>query len=199
MPENWFANKGQIIQMAVAVMALILGAIREWPTLKDNEFLSAGALLFYALVGLVVISIARLVSSLRRSVRLATEDPYSDPGTLGLRILREDFSYLLEQYRRLDFDYRGAVGGGIRFPRSKPSWPSFGKEWQHVHARLYSLNEMAEWTLTKARRVWNDKQWAEESRLFRSDDKIVMVDLLVGLEECINQLERNIEKHASRG
>ena len=103
-----------------------------------------------------------------------------DPRTLGLRMLREDLCYLLEQYRPLDHDYPSRV----RYPRFSESWPSFDQQWDYVAARLYSLNELAGWTIQKARRVWQDNNWQEnEFRLFSATE---MVNILVGLQECID-------------
>lgn len=58
-PENkWFANRGQVLQIIIGALALILALIighkNAWNELMGNHFVSLGALLLYALVGLVI-------------------------------------------------------------------------------------------------------------------------------------------------
>ena len=51
---------------------------------------------------------------------------------------------------------------------------------------------MTTWTLTKADKVWTDNGWPHEDfRLFTATE---MVNILVGLQECIDWLKQNIEK-----
>ncbi len=63
--NQWFANKGQIVQTLLTGLGCVFAAIKAWPEMKSNEFLSLGALLFYALVGLTILSVAVLVKRLR--------------------------------------------------------------------------------------------------------------------------------------
>jgi hypothetical protein len=50
------------------------------------------------------------------------------------------------------------------------------------------------WTILKARVVWKEMGWPEGvSRLFRFGEATVMIDVLVGLQECIDWLKQQIE------
>ena len=118
MADNkWFANRGQIIQTAFNALACVFSAVKAWPDMRTNELLSAGALLFYALVGLLIYSGLRLVRGLR-SAPSRPNDPHTTPrSTLGLLLLRNDLLYILEHYRPLDHDYPNRV----KFPLSSAS------------------------------------------------------------------------------
>ena len=58
---DWVANKGQVIQILAAVLAVILAGINAWPKLQGNQFFSLGAILFYVLVLLVVVVASRAI------------------------------------------------------------------------------------------------------------------------------------------
>ena len=54
---QWFSNKGQILQTALTGIACIFAGIEVWPNMNNNQqLLSLGSLLFYALVGAVITS-----------------------------------------------------------------------------------------------------------------------------------------------
>lgn len=57
---KWFANRGQILQLVIALVACVFGAIKAWPEMKANEFFSGGAILFYFLVFLVVVLVVNV-------------------------------------------------------------------------------------------------------------------------------------------
>ena len=62
---KWFTNRGQMIQVGINALALI---ITGKPALKDmlsSHFFSFGAVLFYCLVGLVILSFVWMVRSNR--------------------------------------------------------------------------------------------------------------------------------------
>ena len=65
----WFSTKGQIAQVAFAAAACVFAGFKAWPEMKQNEYLSTGALLFYSLVGLVVASIVMLARAVRTAAR----------------------------------------------------------------------------------------------------------------------------------
>jgi hypothetical protein len=54
----WFANKGQIIQIILTLAALVLAGKKEFSEMSENNFFSAGAILFYLLVMLVLVSLS---------------------------------------------------------------------------------------------------------------------------------------------
>lgn len=56
-PREWFANRGQILQLAVAVISIFLAGIKAWPELRVKEFFSLGAIVLYTLVGLAVLAV----------------------------------------------------------------------------------------------------------------------------------------------
>jgi hypothetical protein len=74
----WFSTKGQIAQLALATLGCIFAAIKAWPEMKNNQFLSLGALLFYALVGLVLIASTTLVKAIRSKSPVPIDTPARD-------------------------------------------------------------------------------------------------------------------------
>jgi hypothetical protein len=65
MPTQWFSNRGQIIQTAIAAAALLLFVYINWAAFKAFDLSSLGAILFYLLFALLLIAIARLISTIR--------------------------------------------------------------------------------------------------------------------------------------
>ena len=61
MSEEWFANKGQIIQIILGAIACIIAGIKGWPDMRRNNLFSAGALLFYLLIAIVLTAIGLLM------------------------------------------------------------------------------------------------------------------------------------------
>jgi len=65
---SWIANKGQVIQIVLAAASCLVAGIKAWPELKGNEFLSLGAILFYAVALLVIVlTIRALVGHANKS------------------------------------------------------------------------------------------------------------------------------------
>jgi hypothetical protein len=187
MDKTWFANKGQVVQLIVPTIGLCLSA-------SDKVHFAAFPYAPIALAACAVTSVFMIVRehrATRKAVAASTMaplDPYTDPRTLGLRLLRDDLSYILEHYRPLDHDYPSRV----RLPLSNASWPAFGEKWDSVSAELHSMAVMTSWTMIKVRNVWAKNGWAEHQfRLFRATE---MVNVLVGLQECIDWLKQQIEK-----
>jgi hypothetical protein len=56
--NSWFANKGQFFQLVVAAIACVLAGIKAWPELRVKEVFSFGAIVFYALIAVVVVLLA---------------------------------------------------------------------------------------------------------------------------------------------
>lgn len=54
---GWFANRGQILQIVLQLIALIIAGRNAFPSFMANELLSLGALLFYALVASILVSL----------------------------------------------------------------------------------------------------------------------------------------------
>jgi hypothetical protein len=65
MATQWFSNRGQKIQTGIAAAALLLAAYINWPAFKAFDLSSLGAILFYLLFALLLIAIARLISTIR--------------------------------------------------------------------------------------------------------------------------------------
>jgi hypothetical protein len=185
---------GALAGIATTILTAAMLTLMLWPPSKSeaNSMVAVPLLVGACIVAGGYLNIkAALIHFQKPSAPKAPLDPYSDPRTLGLRILKEDLSYILEHYRPLDHDYPSRV----RFPLLSASWPGFGEKWDYVNARLYSLSEMTSWTLTRMRKVWADNGWPEdEFRLFRETE---MVNVLVGLQECIDWLKQKIEKDES--
>ena len=57
--NKWFANRGQLIQAALAAVAVILSGRNAWPDMKKIEFLSGASILFYLLAAGVLLWIGR--------------------------------------------------------------------------------------------------------------------------------------------
>jgi hypothetical protein len=67
MPDKWFSNRGQIIQTCLTGLACAFSGVKAWPDISKNDMLTLGALLFYCLVAVVLISFARLVHAYRQA------------------------------------------------------------------------------------------------------------------------------------
>jgi hypothetical protein len=76
---KWFANRGQFIQTILAGIAVIVGGVNAWPRIKGNQVLSAGAILFYLLIAIMLLSIWLLVRSAASRVVLTSIPPHSMP------------------------------------------------------------------------------------------------------------------------
>lgn len=61
----WFSTKGQIFQLLGQFAALCIAAHVAFPSMATNNLLSAGAILFYLLVMVVLISLWKLISTYR--------------------------------------------------------------------------------------------------------------------------------------
>lgn len=83
--------------------------------------LTFGALAAFSIALIVWEHRATRAAQAAKTAKAKPRDPYHDPHTLGLRILREDLFYLLEHYRPLDHDYPDRV----KYPRLSDSWPNF--------------------------------------------------------------------------
>jgi hypothetical protein len=59
--QKWFANRGQVIQVVIGAIALVLAGIKAWPSFRGDQVLSMGTILFYVLILLTVLSVWRLV------------------------------------------------------------------------------------------------------------------------------------------
>ena len=66
MRPNWFNNRGQMLQLAVAVIACLFAGVKAWPEIKDFDFLGATPALFY-----IVLISAALSFALRRPFQSA--------------------------------------------------------------------------------------------------------------------------------
>lgn len=53
----WFSNRGQVIQLAVAVIGVFVAVVKALPDLKNSQLFSAGAFNLYLLIALVLITI----------------------------------------------------------------------------------------------------------------------------------------------
>jgi hypothetical protein len=76
-------NVGQIIQTVIALSALVISGVMAWPQLKGNNLLTGGAIIFYLMVGLVLVSAGLVISSVRSSSAppTLTPSPGSQPPT----------------------------------------------------------------------------------------------------------------------
>jgi hypothetical protein len=84
--HRWFTNRGQILQLAVAVLAL-LNARGALLALMQNQFFSPGALLFYALIASVIASFVWMVRSNRRvATAISSEVPQREAEVPLIRV-----------------------------------------------------------------------------------------------------------------
>jgi hypothetical protein len=65
MPNKIFANWGQVAQTSLATVSAALATHNAFPDLEQNQVFSAGALLAYMMIALVLFSIWRLSKTLR--------------------------------------------------------------------------------------------------------------------------------------
>jgi hypothetical protein len=63
----WFSTKGQIADLALKTLLAVLAGKTAWPEMKQNEFLSAGALLFYGLILAVLVSLGIVLNAIRKA------------------------------------------------------------------------------------------------------------------------------------
>jgi hypothetical protein len=103
MPNGkWFANRGQIIQTAATLCSVVLSGTKAWPDMKNNEYFSTGAILFYlictVMMGFVIVFIKVLLSS-RTKRGLVVSDIMEPPG----------FDAVRHQYRQLPMDQKIAL------------------------------------------------------------------------------------------
>jgi hypothetical protein len=78
MNAPWFSNVGQIIQTVIALSALVISGIMAWPHLKQNDLLTGGAIIFYLMVGLVLVSAGLVIFSVHSKSRRPAPTPLLD-------------------------------------------------------------------------------------------------------------------------
>jgi len=83
----WFSTKGQVIDLLLKMLLAVLAGFDAWPKMKQNEFLSAGALLFYALVAVVMATLALLIGVLRQRRRGIPGDEQEAANARAARVL----------------------------------------------------------------------------------------------------------------
>jgi predicted nucleotide-binding protein len=104
----------------------------------------------------------------------------SDANTTAVRLLFEEADYLHRIYRGLDQDHRERV----RLPLFNASWPDFGKEWDYVHATLFSHASRVTWLIRTSQAVWSEAKWPTAGvELFQMPEHVKMVDLLHALDD----------------
>jgi hypothetical protein len=194
-PEGpvWFANRGQILQLVVACIACVFAGTKAWPEMKQNEFLSAGALLFYALVALVLISAGTILNAARKGRSVLTRAPAAE-NHLEAAIVRQlwtAWAGVGDMYERLDYDNRD--NSSTRFPFHPGSWPGFGERWTHVNVQLFKnadvvgvLKRHTEGLLGSGALGWNDYS------LPRTEETVVMVDFIRDIREFQAYLDRKL-------
>jgi hypothetical protein len=83
---QWFANRGQILQLAATMffgtVAAILSAKRAWPDLSASQYFTGGTVLFYALTGLMVATVLYGVRQIQRAMMNPGADAKSAPVTV---------------------------------------------------------------------------------------------------------------------
>ncbi len=70
----WFTTKGQICQLLVALSALCIATYKAWPDMKANSYFTAGAVLFYVMVTLVLGSMVHLIATSRKTPTQSTPE-----------------------------------------------------------------------------------------------------------------------------
>jgi hypothetical protein len=54
--NKWFANRGQIVQTALALTACVIASVKAFPDFQRSQFLTVGSVLFMFIVGSVIAS-----------------------------------------------------------------------------------------------------------------------------------------------
>lgn len=75
----WFSTRGQAVDLAIKIALAVLAGINAWHEMKNNEFLSIGALLFYGLVVIVLISLGVVLKAIRKTRYSPDYAPASGP------------------------------------------------------------------------------------------------------------------------
>jgi hypothetical protein len=82
MKQPWFSNKGQIIQIGLQVLTILIG-LKLWPEMSANHMLTGGAFLFYFLMGMAVLATVVNVVFTRKSSGKIESSPAIPPPILS--------------------------------------------------------------------------------------------------------------------
>jgi hypothetical protein len=104
----WFANKGQIIQIVLAALATGIAGFLAWPRFRENALLSGGAVLFYVLVLLVVVSLVTMLALSRQKPATASVAPQVEHIETLIRY-NTGRDYPLKCYAQMRKDSAGSI------------------------------------------------------------------------------------------
>ena len=65
MNNRWFANRGQVIQTVLAVIACIFAGVKVFPDFQRSQFFTIGSLVFIFIAASVVVSFVQFVLTVR--------------------------------------------------------------------------------------------------------------------------------------
>jgi len=137
MNNKWFSNRGQVAQAIFACMSALIASISAYPSLKDNDFLSRGSILFYLLVGVVITSIIVLVKNVKeRKNHPAQTDLTSPNGSLTRQCPDPAIHALAEQ----DLKYASDRLLNISRELSKSNRGEFSYPWVKFHITVYNAS-----------------------------------------------------------
>jgi hypothetical protein len=78
MKQPWFSNKGQIIQIGLQILIILIG-LKLWPEMSANHMLTGGALLFYLLMGMAILATVINVAAAHKSSSRTAPPPIPRP------------------------------------------------------------------------------------------------------------------------
>ncbi|SPE35760.1 hypothetical protein SBA3_2300021 [Candidatus Sulfopaludibacter sp. SbA3] len=132
--RKWFTNRGQMLQVSISALALVVAGRGAWKGMLASQFLSLGALLFYALVGLVIASFTWMIRSNRASG--GSPSPKADEGARQVSetvaTIPDDAPSLLVHYFKSEDGWRK-----LRFSNEKPLTAIIRNIWPIVSSERY--------------------------------------------------------------
>src|SRR5579862_4498870 len=158
---KWFANRGQIIQVILGAVGLGIAAPKALADLTMSQYFSSGTVLFYVLISLVLVALARLTMEVQRSRKALDDDkpkeerPSDNPTRPGALIIHSAYYGAKNEYLEVTEIIRKYIHADrldVRVSNSLfPRDPIFGIRKLLIVA--YSLGDP---------RIRNAAQWEEQ-------------------------------------
>ena len=134
----WFTSRGHVVQTVAAIAALSFAAHSAWKDMKSSDYFSGGAILFYLLVAIVLISLWRVTVIIKNHIALLRSkgDRATDKPALATpefwkwigRVIQMaiDAEILKKDLERLEYDWQKS-GTMLVLPLADSSMPSPGE------------------------------------------------------------------------
>ena len=182
---SWFSTKGQILQVAIAALGLILAGLKVYPEMQRAGFFSTTAILFYVLVVVVcILVVVNIKHHARYKIALSKSG-------LAFRMLSEECEFFLRVYRQIKFDNPESC----RYPLNSSSWPTFNPPttWTSTQISLCNLAARLDWFIIVSRKAFEEAGWKDYVEIFQLNrQQATIVELEAALEAFKNFLKTKI-------